>query len=940
MLTLAAEINPNPAEPGGLLDAQITVTTTSATGNLTLRLEWPAGVGSTPFTTGGGGCSGSCSVGEFLIWNLGSLGPGQTQTVGFNENVLSGTCDGTIIPFEIDLLEDGTVESSITPTIEIRAESPLSLLVDPLSDPVAAGDDLVYEIVYGNDGVDSAENVELAFPVPAGTVFLSATGGGVFSGGQVSWDLGSLAAQDGGRQRVTVGVGALPAGTLLEVDSAVLSGDIVFQPRESRATAVSRVGPEALELALEINPDPARPGSLVDAQVSVSNPSASATGSLTLRLFWPEGIGSTPFTTGGGGCSGSCSEGEYLQWTLGVLGAGASLTVGFNENLLSGTDSGEIIPFEFELLEGARPARARSHSLRVQADSPLSLAVDPLSDPVPPGDTLVYEVVYGNDGTASAENVVLTFPLPPGTQFLSATEGGVFSGGQVSWDLGTLAAQDGGRQRVAVGVGTLPTDTLLEVDAAVLSGDIVFQPRESRATAVSRIDDEALQLALEINPDPARPGSLVDAQVSVSNPRDSASGSLTLRLLWPEGIASTPFTTGGGGCSGSCSEGEYLQWTLGVLGAGASLTVGFNENLLSGTNSGEIIPFEFELLEGARPARNRSHSLRVQADSPLNLAVDPLSDPVPPGATLVYELFYGNRGNASVENASLSLPLPAGTSFLSATGGGTLVSGTVIWNLGTIAAHGGGRQQVTVEVDALSASTLLEVDSARVAGDVAFQMRESRAMATTRVDDEPLTLLVAVDFNPVDPGDLVAMDLNVGNPGSSSTGILTLRILWPEDVSSTPTVTGGGGCSGSCSEGEYLVWNLGSLGPGADLSVSFNESVLSGTDDGELIPFEIELIEGSLPARVRSPTVLVHPFEDNDDDTIADVLDFDDDNDGMPDWWEVLNGLDPLDPADADADPDMDGATNLEEFLAGTDPNLPSLIFEDDFESGDLSGWS
>lgn len=75
---------------------------------------------------------------------------------------------------------------------------------------------------------------------------------------------------------------------------------------------------------------------------------------------------------------------------------------------------------------------------------------------------------------------------------------------------------------------------------------------------------------------------------------------------------------------------------------------------------------------------------------------------------------------------------------------------------------------------------------------------------------------------------------------------------------------------------------------------------------------------------------------------------FDGDGDGMPDQWEIDNGLDPnvddasgdadadglpniyeydsgLDPNvnDADEDADGDGATNLEEYEAGTDPNDP-----------------
>jgi hypothetical protein len=45
------------------------------------------------------------------------------------------------------------------------------------------------------------------------------------------------------------------------------------------------------------------------------------------------------------------------------------------------------------------------------------------------------------------------------------------------------------------------------------------------------------------------------------------------------------------------------------------------------------------------------------------------------------------------------------------------------------------------------------------------------------------------------------------------------------------------------------------------------------------------------------------------------------DLDGMDDEWETAHGLDPRDPADAAADRDGDGYTNLEEWLnRATDP--------------------
>ena len=47
----------------------------------------------------------------------------------------------------------------------------------------------------------------------------------------------------------------------------------------------------------------------------------------------------------------------------------------------------------------------------------------------------------------------------------------------------------------------------------------------------------------------------------------------------------------------------------------------------------------------------------------------------------------------------------------------------------------------------------------------------------------------------------------------------------------------------------------------------------------------------------------------------------DSDGDGMADYWEVLHGFNPNDPADGAKDRDGDGETNAQEFVAGTDPD-------------------
>jgi uncharacterized membrane protein YkgB len=133
------------------------------------------------------------------------------------------------------------------------------------------------------------------------------------------------------------------------------------------------------------------------------------------------------------------------------------------------------------------------------------------------------------------------------------------------------------------------------------------------------------------------------------------------------------------------------------------------------------------------------------------------------------------------------------------------------------------------------------------------------------------------------------------------------------------------------------------ISPPSSHSFSVNSNMIT---DGSLC-FEADLYVGTNMVDSESTcwTQLVDAAHDHDGDGVFDINDqcpvdaatndvdndgcedpVDSDGDGLPDWWEILTGLDPnsgVGDDGATGDPDNDGLSNLGEYMATSDPNNP-----------------
>ena len=118
----------------------------------------------------------------------------------------------------------------------------------------------------------------------------------------------------------------------------------------------------------------------------------------------------------------------------------------------SAPPSNTVIESVAEVSHSGGSGASASANVIVDAAPALALGMVGDRDPVTPGETLTYTLSFGNPGAVDLPAVVLRGVVPAGTTFVSANDGGVLSGNEVQWDLGTAKAGAGGQRRFSVTV--------------------------------------------------------------------------------------------------------------------------------------------------------------------------------------------------------------------------------------------------------------------------------------------------------------------------------------------------------------------------------------------------------------------------------------------------------------------------------------------------------
>ncbi len=228
-------------------------------------------------------------------------------------------------------------------------------------------------------------------------------------------------------------------------------------------------------------------------------------------------------------------------------------------------------------------------------------------------------------------------------------------------------------------------------------------------------------------------------------------------------------------------------------------------NAFQPTFAGNYDVFVTKLTAGA-PTKSADLSVSI-ADSP---------DPVPEGSNVTYTIIVSNGGPDLADGVTVTDPLPAGLTFVSASAGCVESSGTVTCSAGSLA--NGGTVTLTIVGTATAPGTISNtVSVSSNAGDPVSS--NDSASATTTVNPlADVSITKSGSPDPVAPGALVTYTIVVSNAGPSAAHGVTLTD--PITVGTYQSVSGPGCVAGKAKGKTTVACAIGTLASGSSAQVT------------------------------------------------------------------------------------------------------------------------
>ncbi len=471
------------------------------------------------------------------------------------------------------------------------------------------------------------------------------------------------------------------------------------------------------------------------------------------------------------------------------------------------------------------------------------------------GSQLTYTLTVTNNGPADAPNVLVVDDLPDLTpdaltivSAVSDSANGTVTqtgnaGGEVEVTFPSIAAGATETITIVVGVPSTAAVATSITNTATVSGDgNDTDPNNNQDTADVAIDRQAvLEITKSDSPDPSVVGSSLSYEIIVTNNGPSTATNVVVSDTLPTGLTfvSATESTGTGTAGG---VGGVVTATIPTLAVNAAATVTV-VTTIDATFAGTTIS------NSATAVADEATLVTATEDTTINPSVDlaitksDSDDPVDRGSQLTYTLDVVNNGPSAATNVVVVDTLPAGVSFVSATGGTVTPPGSgseVSIAIGDLAAS--ATAQVTIVVDVLQNAAASITNTALVRSDETTSGFDpdtanntaSETTATQGSIDLEITKTDSAD--PVVPGESFSYTIVASNNGPSDATLVSVTDNIPDGIQITNVTTTAGtpnipasAQDTTAANNDDVTVDIGNLAAGASVTITVTATVLPAT---------------------------------------------------------------------------------------------------------------
>ncbi|MCE7056982.1 gliding motility-associated C-terminal domain-containing protein, partial [Algoriphagus sp. AGSA1] len=308
------------------------------------------------------------------------------------------------------------------------------------SPTVLPGGEITYTISIVNTASVTMSDVVVSDELANELTFVSASDGGSFDNGTVTWSIPSIPANTSMDLVLTVSVPAdITAGTMISNVAVVTSPDDPDTPKESDPEVVEVVDPLSFTIEKVSDVSEAKIGDVITYTIKVSNVSSLVKEEIQVTDTLPVGLMYVESDQGGMFANG------VVTWIIPSLAPGQNIELTLLAQVTDEVEVGDVI-FNTAVVDlpddGEDPTESDPGDGVEVIDSPTDINITKTQDvsSVVPGEMITYTILLENLGDNIATGIVVTDTLPQGTLLVETSPEATVSEDVITWTVESLGA--------------------------------------------------------------------------------------------------------------------------------------------------------------------------------------------------------------------------------------------------------------------------------------------------------------------------------------------------------------------------------------------------------------------------------------------------------------------------------------------------------------------